>query len=129
LLSILQAAGWPIWPLMLCSVGALALILERLMTLRRSRVAPEGLVDEVIAVAKQGVPNADVLKKLSDNSVMGSVLAGGLRAWAADPRAPEVSLRQAFEMAGRSAAHRLDRYLNAIATIASPPRCWACWAR
>jgi biopolymer transport protein ExbB len=119
LLSILQAAGWPIWPLMLCSVGALALILERLMTLRRSRVAPEGLVDEVIAVAKQGVPNADVLKKLSDNSVMGSVLAGGLRAWAADPRAPEVSLRQAFEMAGRSAAHRLDRYLNAIATIAS----------
>lgn len=119
MLSIIQAAGWPIWPLILCSVGALALVLERLVFLRKVRVAPEGLTDEVLTVAKQGVPSAEVLKKLADNSLLGSVLAGGLRAWASDPRAPEPTLRQAFETAGRSAAHQMDRYLNAISTIAS----------
>lgn len=119
MLSIIQAAGWPIWPLILCSVAALALILERVSSLRRPRIAPEGLVDEVISVARQGSPSADMLQKLSDNSLLGLVLAAGLKAAASDTRITEPSLRQAFETAGRTAAHRLDRYLNALATIAS----------
>ena len=119
MLSIIQAAGWPIWPLLLCSVAALALILERLAALRRARIAPAGLVDEVLMVSRQGVPTPDMLDKLARNSVLGEVLAAGLKQATHDPRAPEAVLRQSFEFAGRSAAHQLERYLNALATIAS----------
>lgn len=120
MLSIIQAAGWPIWPLILCSVAAMALVIERAVALRRARVAPAGLVDEVMQVLRQGMPTADVLGKLAANSVMGQLLATGIRAAAQDGRAVnETLLRDAFESAGRSAAHQLDRYLNALATIAS----------
>jgi biopolymer transport protein ExbB len=105
--------------LIICSVAALALIFERLTALRRSRVAPDGLVDEVIAVTRQSLPSGDTLTKLAENSVLGEVLATGLKLATTDPRCPEPVLRQAFESAGQAAAHRLERYLNAIATIAT----------
>ena len=79
MLSIIQAAGWPIWPLILCSIAALALIIERSIALRRPRIAPDGLVDEVITVTRQGMPTADMLAKLADNSLLGQVLASGLK--------------------------------------------------
>ena len=117
--SIIQAAGWPIWPLILCSIVALALIIERLVSLRSQRVAPPRLLDEVISVTRASLPNADVVNKLADNSVLGRVFAAGLRAVIADPRLNEDGLRMAFESAGRAAVHRLERYLNALGTIAS----------
>ena len=117
--SIIQAAGWPIWPLILCSIVALALIIERLLSLRSQRVAPPRLLDEVISVTRSSLPNADVVNKLAENSVLGRVFAAGLRAVIADPRLNEEGLRMAFESAGRAAVHRLERYLNALGTIAS----------
>ena len=117
--SIIQAAGWPIWPLLLCSVAALALVLERLSSLRVSRVAPPRLLDELMSVTRASLPAADVVNKLADNSVLGTVLASGLRVVIAEPRITEGALRGAFESAGRAAVHRLDRYLNALGTIAS----------
>jgi biopolymer transport protein ExbB len=119
LLSIIQAAGWPIWPLILCSIVGLALVIERLMNLRTMRVLPPKLLDEVLAVTRSSLPSADVVGKLADNSVLGQVLAAGLRAVIAEPRISEVTLRQAFESAGRIAMHRLERYLNTIGTIAA----------
>jgi biopolymer transport protein ExbB len=119
LFSIIQAAGWPIWPLILCSIVALALVIERLISLRAVRVAPPRLLDEVISVTRSSLPGADVVNKLADNSVMGRVFAAGLRAVIANPRIEEDSLRTAFESAGRAAVHNLERYLNTIGTIAS----------
>lgn len=119
MLSIIQAAGWPIWPLLLCSIAGLALVLERLAALRRARIAPTGLLEEVLLVTRQGAPTPDMLDKLSRNSMLGEVMATGLRQAVLEPRSTEPVLRQAFETAGRSAAHRLERYLNALATIAS----------
>ena len=119
MLSIIQAAGWPIWPLLICSVAALALVIERLMNLRTVRVAPPRLLDEVISVTRAHLPAPDVIGKLAANSVLGTVLAAGLRAVIADPRITEVALRNAFESAGRAAVHRLERYLNTLGTIAS----------
>ena len=119
MLSIIQAAGWPIWPLLLCSVAAFALILERLLSLRTSRVAPPRLLDEVISVTRANLPGPEVVNKLADNSVLGTVLATGLRAVIAEPRISPDSLRGTFESAGRAAVHRLERYLNALGTIAS----------
>jgi biopolymer transport protein ExbB len=119
LLSIIQAAGWPIWPLLICSIAALTVVIERLMNLRTVRVAPPRLLDEVISVTRAHLPAPDVVTKLADNSVLGGVLAAGLRAVIADPRITEVALRNAFEAAGRAAVHRLERYLNTLGTIAS----------
>jgi biopolymer transport protein ExbB len=119
LFSIIQAAGWPIWPLLLCSTVALALVIERLSSLRSSKVAPPKLVDEVVTVTRGSLPSADVVNKLAQNSVLGAVLASGLRAVIAEPRIAEPALRDAFESAGRAAVHRLERYLNTLGTVAS----------
>ena len=117
--KILLEAGWPIWPLILCSVIAVAVVVERFMALRSTRVAPGYLLPEVIAVTRSGLPAPDVIAKLADNSLLGSVLASGLKQLALDPRSSEAQLRQTFEGAGRDAAHKLDRYLNTLGTIAA----------
>ncbi len=119
MLSIIQAAGWPIWPLLACSVVALALIIERLYHLRDPLVAPPTLLDEVLSVSRNNLPAADVVNKLAENSVLGSVLAAGLRAVIAEPRITDEALRQALENAGRTAVHGTERYLNTLGTIAA----------
>ncbi|MGB4359111.1 MAG: MotA/TolQ/ExbB proton channel family protein, partial [Rhodoferax sp.] len=62
--SILQAAGWPIWPLVACSVLAMALIIERFISLQTVKVAPPRLLDEVLTVTRLSVPGPDVVAKL-----------------------------------------------------------------
>ena len=119
MLSIIQAAGWPIWPLIACSVLALALILERFAALRTARVAPAKLLDEAITVSSSTVPGPDVVGQLAQNSALGEVLASGLRALQQNPQCSEADLRASMEGAGRSVAHRLEKYLSALATIAS----------
>lgn len=119
MLSIIQAAGWPIWPLIACSVLAMAIIFERFVSLKISKVAPPRLLDEVIGVTRTGIPAADVVAQLESNSALGEVLASGLRALNSDPRCSAEDLRNAMESTGRQVAHRLERYLNALATIAS----------
>jgi len=98
---------------------ALALIIERLYHLRAALVAPAALLDEVMAVTRASLPSVDVVNKLNDNSVLGTVLAAGLRTVIAEPRITEPALRQAFENAGRQAVHGLERYLNTLGTIAA----------
>jgi biopolymer transport protein ExbB len=119
LLSIIQAAGWPIWPLVACSILALALIIERFLSLKRAKVAPPRLLDEALAVSRVSIPSPDVVSQLEHNSALGEVLASGFRALNSDPRCTEVELRASMEQTGRAVAHRLERYLNALATIAS----------
>jgi biopolymer transport protein ExbB len=119
LFAIIQAAGWPIWPLIACSVVCLALIIERFVSLKQAKVAPAKLLDEAMAVSRQGVPGPDVVKQLESNSTLGAVLASGMRAINSNPRCSEDELRSAMEGAGRKAAAQLERYLPAIATIAS----------
>ena len=117
--SIIQAAGWPIWPLIACSVLALALVIERFISLKTAKIAPPKLLDEVLAVTRHQVPSPEVVSKLERNSALGEVLASGLHALHTNPRCSEEELRASMESAGRLAAHRLERYLSALATIAS----------
>lgn len=119
MLSIIQAAGWPIWPLIACSILALALIVERFISLKASKITPSALLDEAISVSRQGVPGQQVVEQLAQNSVLGEVLASGLKAVATTPHISEEDLRAQMEGAGRAAAHKLERYLGALATIAS----------
>ncbi len=119
LFSIIYAAGWPIIPLIICSIAAVALVIERLVSLRHAVILPPKLLDEVLAVTRSQLPSVDVVNKLAQNSLLGLVLAAGLRAVIADPRINEASLRMAIESGGRMALHKLERYLNTLGTIAS----------
>ena len=119
MLSIIQAAGWPIWPLIACSILALALVFERFVALKTARVVPPKLLDEAISVSSKSVPGPDVVTQLAQNSALGEVLASGLRTLNSHPQSSEAELRAAMEGAGRTVAHRLEKYLTALATIAS----------
>jgi biopolymer transport protein ExbB len=119
LFSIIQAAGWPIWPLIACSVLALALVIERFLSLKTAKIAPPHLLEEALSASRTAVPAPEVVEQLEKNSALGEVLASGLRAIQANPDSSEEDLRAAMESSGRVVAHRLERYLSALATIAS----------
>jgi biopolymer transport protein ExbB len=115
LLSILQAAGWPIWLLLTASVIGLALIIERLLYLRRRRVLPPRLLQEVIRVYHNGKIDANIVNTLEQNSPLGRVLAAGLR----NVDAPREVMKESIEEAGRGTAHELERFLTTLGTIAT----------
>ncbi|MDO4794667.1 MAG: MotA/TolQ/ExbB proton channel family protein [Brachymonas sp.] len=119
MLTILRDAGWPVWPLILASMAALALIIERFISLQSARVTPPQLLEEAMKASQSGVPSAEVVNQLEQSSVLGAVLATGLRAVKSNPGINADDLRATLEGAGRTAAHQLDRYLAALATIAS----------
>ncbi|MDE2048582.1 MAG: MotA/TolQ/ExbB proton channel family protein [Betaproteobacteria bacterium] len=117
--AIIQAAGWPIWPLLACSIVALALIIERSMTLRESKVMPPKLLQDAIAVSQHQLPAADTVHKLEQSSPLGRVLASGFRLLAVQPGADRQTIDDTMEDTGRHVAHSLERYLPGLATIAS----------
>ena len=117
--SIIQAAGWPIWPLVACSILALALVIERFISLKTAKIAPPKLLSEVLTVAQTSVPAPGIVNQLAQNSALGEVLASGLRTLNTNPRSSDEDVRGAMENAGRAVAHRLEKYLSALATIAS----------
>jgi len=113
--AIIQAAGWPIWPLLLTSVIAVALIIERSVSLRESKIVPATLLDQVTAVyARHGV-TAEVLDKLAKDSPLGEVLSAGLR----NEKSPRHVMKESIEESGRAAAHNLERFLTTLGTIAT----------
>jgi biopolymer transport protein ExbB len=119
LLSIIQAAGWPIWPLILCSILALALIIERLVQLRMHKVMPPKTLEQAVEISRRGVPSEEMVLKLENKGVLGPVLASGLRCLQKNPAAADEDIRAHMEMAGRLAGRQLERYLTALGTIAS----------
>jgi biopolymer transport protein ExbB len=113
--SLIQAAGWPIWPLLAASVIALALIFERLYTLRQSVVAPPGLVDQVLLEFRQTGATPELLAKTARNSPLGRLLAAGL----ANVKSPRPVMKEAIEEVGRVVIHELERFLTSLGTIAA----------
>ena len=113
--AIIQAAGWPIWPLLLASVIAVALIIERAVTLRRRKILPPTLLEQVVSVYQRQGVSAPVLEKLSQDSPLGAVLAAGLR----NQKSSRYVMKEAIEEAGRGVAHQLERFLTTLGTIAT----------
>jgi biopolymer transport protein ExbB len=115
LFAIIQAAGWPIYPLLLASIIAVALIIERSVSLREIKIVPPTLLDQVMTVhARQGV-TTEIVDKLAKDSPLGEVLAAGLR----NEKSPRHVMKEAIEEAGRSVAHNLERFLTTLGTIAT----------
>ncbi len=113
--AIIQAAGWPIWPLLLASIIAVALIIERLTALRRAKVAPSGLLQRVVAEYRQKRPNEAAIAELEKQSPLGRVLAAGLR----NVGSSREIMKESIEETGRAVTHDLERYLTTLGTIAS----------
>lgn len=115
LLSIIQAAGWPIWPLILCSVIALAIIVERAWSLRYHVVIPRNLLSQVVQEYRQNGATPQMITRLADGSPLGAILAAGLKN---EKSAPSI-MKEAIEETGRGTAVELDRFLTTLGTIAA----------
>ena len=113
--SLIQAAGWPIWPLIIASIVALALIFERLWSLRQSLVAPAGMVDHVLVEYRHTGATQDLLARTAEQGPLGRILAAGL----ANVKSPRPVMKEAIEEVGRVVTHDLERFLTSLGTIAA----------
>ena len=113
--AIVEAAGWPIWFLILASIIAVGLIVERLRYLRSNTIAPPTLLNEVVKELKQRGVSDGMLAKLAASSPLGSIFAAGLR----NIKSPPEVMKESIEEAGRAVTHDLQRFLTTLGTIAS----------
>ncbi|MBU0620882.1 MAG: MotA/TolQ/ExbB proton channel family protein [Gammaproteobacteria bacterium] len=113
--TLVEAAGWPIWFLIIASLVAVALIVERTIYLRRKSIVPPRLLDEVVQEMKQKGVSQQMMTRLSSGSPLGMVFAAGLKNIKSSPEI----MKEAIEEAGRSATHQMDRFLTTLGTIAS----------
>jgi biopolymer transport protein ExbB len=113
--EIIQAGGPMMWPIILCSIMAAAIVLERLWTLQQKRVLPRELTEQVWRWVQNNQVNDKLVAALEQNSPLGRVLAAGL---ANRHRARDIMIER-LEDAGRHVAHELERFLNTLGTIAS----------
>lgn len=113
--ALIQAAGWPIWPIILASVIGMGIIGERLWALRVEMVAPRDLLPKVVQEYQKSGVNKDMLAHLTQHSPLGQILAAGLR----NHKSSREVMKGSLEEAGRAVAHDLDRYLTTLGTIAS----------
>ena len=113
--ALIQAAGWPIWPIILASVVAVGIIGERIWTLRLSVVTPRDLLPKVVHEYRKSGVSEEMLTRLQNHSPLGQIFAAGLR----NDQSTREIMKESIEEAGRSVAHDLDRYLTTLGTIAS----------
>lgn len=113
--ELIKAGGWVMWPLILCSIAALAIIAERLWTLQKKSVMPPALLDQVQQWLERKELDDSRLTLLRESSPLGRVLAAGL----ANRQHSHEVLKEAIEDAGRHMLPELERYLNTLGTIAA----------
>lgn len=113
--EIIRAGGWVMWPLIGCSIVALAIIAERFWTLRTRRIIPKELVVEVWSLHTKDLLDRAQLRQLRLGSPLGAVFAAGLLNY---HHGREI-MKEALEQAGRQVVHDLGRYLNTLGTIAA----------
>lgn len=115
MLELIQAGGWLMWPILLCSVISLAIIAERFWSLQKKRIIPKNLVAQVWQWQKVGHLNAKRVHDLRQGSPLGRVLAAGL----VNRQYEREVMKESIEEVGRHVAHELERFLNTLGTIAS----------
>ena len=115
MLAIIEAAGWPIWPLILASVIAVAIVIERAYSLRANEVAPAALLSETIKTFQQRGVNKEFLGQLAEGSPMGRIFATALK----NAHNSREVMKESIEESGRAVTHDLDRFLTSLGTIAS----------
>ena len=111
--TIVEAAGWPIWLLIIASIVAVTLIVERLLFLRVKSIIPPGLLDDVVKELQQRGVSTAMLSKLAEGSPLGKVFAAGLK----NIKSSQNIMKESIEEAGRVVTHDLERFLTSLGTI------------
>ena len=114
-LAIIEAAGWPIWPLILASVVAVAIIIERAYSLRAREVAPPGLLLETVKHFQERGVTQDLLTRLADGPPLARIFATALK----NAHYSREVMKESIEESGRAVTQELDRFLTSLGTIAS----------
>ncbi|MCG6935165.1 MAG: MotA/TolQ/ExbB proton channel family protein [Proteobacteria bacterium] len=113
--EMVQAGGWLMLPILLCSVIAVAIIGERFWSLQVNRIAPANLVAQVWQWYKSGELDDEHIKTLASKSALGRILATGL----VNRNNPREIMKESIEDVGRQVVHELERFLNSLGTIAA----------
>jgi biopolymer transport protein ExbB len=114
LFALIEAAGWPIWFIIVASVVALAIIGERWWSLREAIVMPRDLLARTLQEYRENKTSPQMLSRLAKGSPLGQVFAAGLR----NDKHPPAIIKEAIEEAGRTVAIELERFLTSLGTIA-----------
>ena len=112
---MVQAGGWLMLPIILCSVIALAIVGERFWSLQEKRIAPKNLVAQIWQWHKSKSLDKEHIRALASSSPLGKVLASGL----INRHHPRDIMKESIEETGRQVVLDLERYLNTLGTIAS----------
>jgi biopolymer transport protein ExbB len=115
MLEIVVAGGWVMFPIILCSILAAAIIIERLWTLKPARVVPRDLARRVWDLVSRDQLTPQTLQELRAGSPLGQILAAGL----ANRHLDRAVMKEGIEDTGRHVVHELERYLNTLGTIAA----------
>ena len=115
MIEFLQAGGWLMLPIILSSIIAMAIIMERSLSLRTGQIVPPSDIERARKLAKTGALNAGVIADIRDNSLVGRVLATGLES----SSLPRHIMKENIEEAGRHAVHDMERYTTALGTISA----------
>lgn len=118
MIDLFASAGWLVWPLVVCSVITLAIVIERLWFLRVSRVAPTHLLAQVWTWQKNQQLTSDNIERLAEHSPLGNILAAGIESACGPNKHSELSIHDAIEQAGRHVVLDLERFLTVLGTIA-----------
>ena len=113
--EMITSGGWLMVPILACSVASLAIILERLWALQDRLISPHDLSRNIEALLQTNQLTRDKIAEIQSSSPLGKILAAGL----VNLDQSTTVIRDAVEEAGRHAVHDLERYLNALGTIAS----------
>ena len=113
--EIIQAAGWPIWPLILTSIIGVAIMLERFWSLRKSQIIPDGLIVEIKTMIKQNNLDNNKVNILKNSSPLGDILAVAI----AKRKDSVEGIKSALDERAGIIVHNLERYLGVLVTIAT----------
>lgn len=113
--ELIKAGGWVMWPIILCSVAALAIVGERFWSLQKKYVTPANLLAQVQQLLERNELEPSHLAALRDSSPLGRVLAAGL----VNREHDREIVKEAVESTGRHVVPELERYLRSLGTIAA----------
>jgi len=113
--EIVQAGGWLMLPIILCSIIAIAIVIERFWTLNPTRIAPRNVLAEVWGKIKHNQLDAGELRELRISSPLGQILAAGL----VNSKSGRSIMTESIEQAASHVVHDLERYLSTLGTIAA----------
>lgn len=111
----MKSGGLLMWPLLLCSIISLAIVVERFWSLQTKRIAPRNLVAQVWQWQKSGELDAKRMQQLRAGSPLGRILAAGL----VNRQHEREVMKESIEEVGRHVVHELERFLNTLGTIAA----------